>query len=316
MKIFVTGARGFIGSAVCRLAVARGHEVLGLARRWEPPSAGLGGLVVGSLEEFPWPRLDAFGPEAVLHLAWTTTPGINFDSPENQILAAQSALLFQGLAERGVRHLAGTGTFIEYATSPVPLVEDVSPLTPLNSYARAKAETLRQLRATAEATGASWSWFRVFNAYGEGEARARMMSAMMLKLAAGEPAVVRTPASLRDYVQVADVAHGMLRTLEQSLTGPVNIGTGTGVRVYDLAVEIADAVGADMSLVQALHPPAEDIMPVAIAENSKLRTTGWEPQVPLKEGLARLWESLQGNRSAGLGPPRRIRPSPGKSRGS
>ncbi|WP_256200527.1 hypothetical protein [Verrucomicrobium spinosum] len=59
-------------------------------------------------------------PRRSLHLAWTATPGVNFHSPENALLVEQSAALFEGLAERGVRHLAGTGTFIEYATSPEP----------------------------------------------------------------------------------------------------------------------------------------------------------------------------------------------------
>ncbi|WP_075090574.1 NAD-dependent epimerase/dehydratase family protein [Verrucomicrobium spinosum] len=125
------------------------------------------------------------------------------------------------------------------------MVEDRSPLAPLNPYASAKAETLRRLQKTAGERGVGWSWFRVFNAYGEGEAPARMITATMLKLAAGQPAVVKTPASLRDYVHVSDVALGMLLALEQPLTGAVNLGTGAGVTVYDLALGIAQAVGAD-----------------------------------------------------------------------
>ena len=291
-KLMVTGANGLIGSAVCKAAMARGYEVLGMCR--DPQATLPAGckMAVGSMEHIPWREVDTFAPTALVHLAWTARPGVNFTSPENELLVGQSAALFRGLAERGARHLTGTGTFIEYATSPDPLIEDVSPLKPLVSYSRAKLATLDELRGIAGKAGLAWSWFRVFNAYGEGEDIARMTSALMRLLAAGTPVSVKTPASLRDYIHASDVAEGMLASLDSGLTGVVNIGTGVGVRVLDLARQIAIAAGANPALVTAQDPPHEDLMPCAIADSSKLRATGWSPRVSLENGLQRLWQSL------------------------
>ncbi|RBP37335.1 nucleoside-diphosphate-sugar epimerase [Roseimicrobium gellanilyticum] len=242
--------------------------------------------------EIPWREVDSFAPTALIHLAWIARPGVNFTSPENDLLVEQSAALFRGLVERGVRNLTGTGTFIEYATCPEPLVEDVSPLKPLVCYSRAKLATLEVLRDIAGHAGVDWSWFRVFNAYGEGEDAARMTSFLMRQLAAGTPVSVKTPESLRDYIHAADVAEGMLASIESGLTGIVNIGTGEGVRVLELARQIAITVGADPGLVTAQDPPNEDLMPCAIADSSKLRSTGWTPRVNLENGLQRLWQSI------------------------
>lgn len=291
-RVFVTGANGLIGRAVCRAALAKGHEVLGMCR--DPQAKLPDGCRVthGTMAEIPWREVAAFAPTALIHLAWIARPGVNFTSPENDLLVEQSAALFRGLAERGVGYLTGTGTFIEYATSPEPLVEDVSPLKPLVCYSRAKAATLKLLRETAGDSGVAWSWFRVFNAYGEGEDAARMTSSLMRRLAAGTPVSVRTPGSLRDYIHAEDVAEGMLASLESGLTGITNIGTGDGVRVLDLARQIAVTVGADPGLVTPQDPPDEDLMPCAIADSSRLRSTGWVPRLRLENGLQRLWQSI------------------------
>lgn len=288
MRIFVTGASGFIGRAFCREAVSRGHRVLGLVRRADALLPAGCVPVVGSLSEMPWARIAEFRADAALHLAWIATPGVNFDSPDNGTLADWSDALFRGLAARGVGQLAGTGTFIEYAASTAPLVEDESPLLPLYLYSRAKAGTLERLRALAAQAGVAWSWFRVFNAFGEEEPRQRFLSATIDALAAGRPAVVRTPDSIRDYIHVTDVARGMMDALARGLSGPVNIGTGAGTSIYHLATEVAAVLRADPGLVRRLEPPDRDGMPMAIAGTAKLRALGWSPSVALRDGLERL----------------------------
>lgn len=293
MRVFVTGANGFIGKAFCHAAISRGHEVLGLVRCHNAALPAGCQRITGSLEEMPWTEIERFRPDTLLHLAWTTTPGINFHSPLNKTLVRLSDSLFKNLAKIGASHLAGTGTFIEYASSKTPLIEEVSPLSPLYPYSQAKAITLENLSKLETAKDATWSWFRIFNAFGEGEDKARMISSIMVVLATGQTATVRTPDSVRDYIHVSDVALGMLYSLEQRQTGAVNIGCGKGISVLELAREIADTVGAPLSLVHGLNPPGADLMPVAIADNSKLRTTGWSPQLTLPEGLHRLWNTLK-----------------------
>jgi nucleoside-diphosphate-sugar epimerase len=81
MRILVTGATGFIGSAFCRVARKAGHELAGLMLPTEQPPADLRGRqgltwLAGSLAEPPWPGIESFHPEACVHFAWIATPGV------------------------------------------------------------------------------------------------------------------------------------------------------------------------------------------------------------------------------------------------
>ena len=291
MKILVTGATGFMGRAFCVSAASSGHKVMGLSRtEVAQPAAGYR-VVRGSLSDPPWDEIERFAPEVALHLAWIATPGLYLASSENDILVQQSEDFFRGLAQRGVAHLAGTGTCIEYAPSPMPLREDASRLAPAFPYSRAKVETCQRLKALSEAAGTAWTWFRVFYPYGEGEHPDRMPSVLMRKLAAGEELELKTPDSVKDYIHVADAAGAMLAALEYKLTGPVNIGTGTGLRIMDLALAIARCCGSDARLVRSAATPAADPFPITVANTSKLFASGWRPRVELEAGLARLRDS-------------------------
>ncbi|OAI57039.1 hypothetical protein AYO49_03020 [Verrucomicrobiaceae bacterium SCGC AG-212-N21] len=292
MKIFVTGATGFLGRRFCQTATVEGHELLCLTRTPEPrlPAACL--TVEGTLAAVPWDEVDRFAPGAVLHLAWVATPGVYLTSPENETLATQSEALFQQFAERGVPHLVGIGTCIEYAPSDEPLDEGRSALAPAFAYSRAKVSTSQRLQAIAAQHGVTSTWGRVFYPYGEGEHRDRMPSALMRKVAAGETLELKTPDSVKDYIHVQDAAAALLAIIEKRLPGAVNIGTGQGVRILDLARDIARVCGGREGQVRRSPTPAEDPFPITVANVSKLRSTGWLPRVGLAEGLERLHVSL------------------------
>jgi dTDP-6-deoxy-L-talose 4-dehydrogenase (NAD+) len=293
MRIFVTGANGFIGRAFCRAAVSAGHEVLGLCRRTTPALPTGCQTLIGDLAHVPWDEVQRFAPDTLLHLAWIVTPGAYLNAPENDSLIAESGDLFRKAIDLGVQHLAASGTCIEYAPSDEPLKENVSPLAPSLAYSRGKVAALKELESLAAEHGVPWSWFRIFYCYGEGEHPDRIASWIMRKLSSGEPVEVKTPDSVKDYIHVDDVAAAMLWSLEKGLEGPVNVAGGNGVRILDLARHIARAVGADPALVSGANPPAPDPFPTTIADVSKLRDSGWEPGIPLSFGLDRMWQSLR-----------------------
>ena len=294
MKIFVTGANGFIGREFCTQAAAAGHEVLGMVRQlpanWNPPANVK--LVIGSLENMPWSAVALFQPSVALHLAWHVEPGTWMHSPQNEFLQRTSQSLFQGLANMGVAHLAATGTCLEYACSALPLPE-TAPVTesPL-PYTQAKLATLHHLETEAETAGALWSWFRLFYCYGEGDDPRRLISHALPTLARGETVRVHSPHSFKDYIHVSDVAAGILWALERKLGGICNLGTGVGTSIMELVQTAARTVGADQTLISYSQEASQDPMPVAIADISKLRLANWQPKLTLRQGLERTWLHL------------------------
>jgi dTDP-6-deoxy-L-talose 4-dehydrogenase (NAD+) len=292
MRLFVTGATGFVGRAVVAAATARGHEVLALCRpngATAPPGCR---SAVGSLDDPPWRAIEDFRPHAALHLAWTATPGVYLTSPENWTLVERSQSLFRGLVDHGVGHVAGVGTCLEYAPSNDPLDERRSPLGPLFPYSKAKAQLFEWLELEAAKIGATWTWFRLFYPYGVGEHGKRLPTDLIEHLRAGKTLFLKTPHSIKDYVYVADVAEAICRVLEAGMSGPVNLGTGRGVSIHDLAQTIARLVGRDPALVRHDERPTPDAMPVAVADVSRLGSLGWTPPTALDQGLGRLIGSL------------------------
>jgi len=292
MKLFVTGATGFIGREVCRTAIARGHEVLGLCLEDGATLPAGCEPVAGALSAIPWSAIERFGPDAVLHSAWIATPGVYLEAPENEVLVRESQALFDGLIARGVKQVAGVGTCIEYAPSPQPLNEDRSPLAPAYPYSRAKVQLFEWLRAQSAGRAIDWSWFRLFYPYGAGEHARRLPSDLIRSLRERKAVSLKTPYSVKDYIYISDVAEAMCRAIEARLTGPINVGCGAGVSIRDLAETVAGLLGCDPGLVRPAEVLGVDPFPHTVADAAKIRSTGWSPSVSLSDGLRRLAASL------------------------
>ena len=89
MRILVTGATGFIGSAFARLALSHGHEIGGMMLPSESPPAHVPASdklvwLKGTLAEPPWSQIEKLQPEVCVHFAWIATPGVYLESPENK----------------------------------------------------------------------------------------------------------------------------------------------------------------------------------------------------------------------------------------
>ena len=292
MKIFVTGASGFIGSAFCRAAIERGHRLLALGRSGTAASMAQIEIAPGDLANTPWSQVKRFAPDAALHLAWIATPGSYLESAENAVWLDQSKAWFGRLFDLGVPYVAGTGTCIEYAASASALNEDSSELGPKFPYSRAKFALFEWLRAACAAAPSKWSWFRIFYPYGPGEHPSRLTTTLIQQLRAGRGVDLRTPQSVKDYIFVDDVAQAMCEAMEARMPGAINVGTGQGISIRELASRIAQLMGAHPALVRPAAELACDPTPNVIADNQRLQSLGWRPRTSLDAGLQRLISSL------------------------
>ena len=266
MKVFVTGVTGFVGRKFCQAAQARGYEILGLVRNPSALTPDGCKTVCGSLENMPWKEIETFAPDAALHLAWITTPGVYLQSPDNTGLLAQSQIMLRGLMDRGVKHIAGVGTCIEYAPSVEPASEQYSALAPTFPYSRAKAELMNWLQTVCSQSAIAWTWFRIFYPYGAGEHPRRLPSYMVLRLRQGQEVVLSTPHSIKDFIHISDLAEALCRGLEARITGPVNLGSGQGCSIGQLAQTIAGLMEIDPALIRIAESPNVDPAPFMVAE--------------------------------------------------
>jgi nucleoside-diphosphate-sugar epimerase len=292
-RILITGSTGFIGSAVTRRALAAGHEV-GILRRSghpAPPRSPAITLLSGSMAEPPWEALRGFAPDTLIHCAWIATPGSYLESPENWDHADWSESLAIGLIEQGLRQLVVLGTCIEYRMGPDPLSEERTPVEPGTPYARAKDRLHRRLvERLVDHPGARLAWGRVFYPYGEGEHPARLCSSLISSLRRGDEVVLRTPESTKDYIHIDDLAEAILRIAEARVDGTMNLGTGTGVTVREIAGRLATMLGRP-DRVRSATPTVPDPFGSVVADATRLRKLGWQPKVTLESGLRRLLDT-------------------------
>ncbi len=290
MKILLTGPTGFIGSAFARLALERGHQVAGLAVPGEALPAGLERSMTwlrGTLDAAPWREIAAFAPELCVHAAWITTPGIYLESPENERFRDWSLAFVRQLLGLGVGRIVGLGTCVEYQIGTEPLNEERTPTGPTTTYARCKDELRRALEAEARASRFGFGWARVFYPYGPGEHPSRLCSSLIAKLHRGEEIVLKTPDSTKDYIYIDDLANALLTVVEKRFRGIINLGTGEGITVRQMAAFLGQCLGRP-GLVRVAPNPERDPFPFVVADPACLKSLGWRQQVPWQEGLRRL----------------------------
>jgi nucleoside-diphosphate-sugar epimerase len=137
----------------------------------------------------------------------------------------------------------------------------------------------------ASQAGSSFAWGRIFHLYGPFEPEARLVPSIILSILKGLPAKCTHGRQVRDFMHVDDVARAFVRLLYDPAEGVVNIATGQGVSIADVAREITEIIGRpDLLRLGALPEPADD-PPRLIADTGRLQALGFHPAYSLREGL-------------------------------
>jgi len=244
MKVFVTGATGFIGSHLVQLLLERGHEVRALVR----PGAVIHNPVVEQAEAIIADLGDnealakgCTGVDAVVHCAAQVgvtdrekdIHRINVDGTLNLIRAAADANVSR------VIHLSSCGVL---GPVTVELADSNTPLNPRNSYARSKAEIEAKAAETASALNLPLAIVRPPWTYGPGDLRTLGLFRAIQK---GWPLPWKTDVRTHP-VHVRDFTRGILACLE-AFPGPAGrlyiLAGPCPLTVEELVSRMAEAMG-------------------------------------------------------------------------
>lgn len=270
MRIFVTGAAGFIGRAVVDKARSDGHEVLCLSRPWH-------------MAKLPIEELRRFRPEGVIHCAWVTTPGVYLESSDNLLHRRWSMEMVKELLNVGARRFTVLGTCAEYAPSNQDLCEDLSITAPVSLYGKEKHRLHSELMEMSQRLGIELVWLRLFYPYGPTEDPRRLITSLIRGFRSGNALRLMNSQAERDYVHVSDVASAIVRCASGAFEGTFNIGTGKGIVLADLERLVRYyATGEDLGVeMSEVNLPSERV----VADASKLRSIGWKPEFDIRSGI-------------------------------
>lgn len=297
MKILLTGPTGFIGATFLRRALQSGHQVAGLVIPSESLPADLPGAnnlqwLRGTLEQAPWEAIRAFAPDVCVHTAWITTPGVYLEAPENEQFRDASLQFLRRVRELGTSQFVTLGTCVEYEITNEPLSEERTPVRPTTLYARSKNELRLALETDANVQSFTSCWCRLFYPYGPREHPSRLCSSLIQKLSRNEVITLKTPNSVKDYIYIDDVGSALLTVVEKQFSGTINLGTGVGVSVRQIAQTICKLLSKP-HLLQEADPPQIDPLGYVVADLRRLRSLGWQPAHSLEEGLQKLVKSAK-----------------------
>lgn len=168
MKIFITGATGYLGYHIAVQCLIDGHQVLCLRR-----STSKSLFSEEQEQQITWVTKDdqgwenhikAFSPDVLIHAAWGGVRGAGREDRdiqiENILMSNQLYTLFP------YKQIIALGSQAEYGYYEGPASETYE-LHPTMMYANAKVASLHELQTYCEAKGIEWQWLRVFTVFGE-----------------------------------------------------------------------------------------------------------------------------------------------------
>lgn len=308
MKVLVTGAAGFIGSHVAEALLARGDEVVGLdnfndyydpSRKRANVEAALSyqryRLIEGDVrDEALMDELFAGeGLDKVCHIA--AMAGVRASIKHPALYESVNVHGTLTLLEQARRHdvrpfVFASSSSVYGASNPVPFREDAVVTRPLSPYAATKVAKEVLAYTYHHLYGLHCTGLRFFTAYGP-RGRPDMAPYLFTKwIAEGRP--VRQfgdGSSRRDYTFIEDIVSGVLGALDADLPYElINLGRGETIRLDDFIHLVEQVVGKEATIVQELTKPGD--MPITHADITKAqRLLGYNPSVPVREGMERFW---------------------------
>ena len=320
MKILVTGGAGFIGSAVVRLAVSRGHEVVNLdALTYAACLDNVASVASSPLYAFEHADIrDAEAlarifathkPDAVMHLAAESHVDRSIDSPGafietnvngtfQMLHAARAYWEAQGRPEGFRFHHISTDEVFGTLGETGKFTED-TPYAPNSPYSASKAASDHLVRAWHETYGLPVVLTNCSNNYGPFHFPEKLVPVVILNALHGRPIpVYGDGGNVRDWLYVEDHADALLLVLEKGELGrSYNIGGENEARNIDLVRTIC----AEMDRLRPGNAPHERLITFvtdrpghdrryAIDPDRIRNELGWRPSVTVEEGLRRTVE--------------------------
>ena len=306
-RVLITGGAGFIGSHLCERLVAEAQQVLCVDNYYTGTRRNMHGLLDNP--RFELMRQDVCFPlyvevDRIYNLACPASPiHYQHDPVQTTKTSVHGAINMLGLAKRVKATILQASTSEVYGDPTVhPQPEEywgnVNPIGPRSCYDEGKrcAETLffdyyRQHRLPIKVA-------RIFNTYGPRmhPNDGRVVSNFIVQALMGKDITVYGDGTqTRSFCYVDDLVDGLIRLMEsdRDIVGPINLGNPSEFTIRQLAETVIDLTGSRSKIIH--RPLPQDDPKQRQPEISKAQELlGWQPVVPLAEGLTKTIAYFEG----------------------
>ena len=287
MRVFLTGATGFVGSFVLRNLLRSGeHEVAILLR--SPDTASRikdlipkTRLIQGDLSDQSVfeALVKNFQPDSFVHLAWSGVMGCDRNKPDQWRNIPQTLELVEMASRVGAKHWIGLGSQAEYGPCQ-DKIDETEKTRPSTLYGVSKLAACTLSERLCQELGIRYAWLRLFSSYGPADNSDWLIPYLVRSLLARQKPSLTNAEQLWDYIYIEDVALAVRAVLDShEAKGVFNLGSGRALRLRVIIEKIRDIIDPDLPLGFGEVPYRSDQVMHLEADITRLKNvTGWSPQ--------------------------------------
>lgn len=314
MTVLVTGAGGFIGSHLVEALLRKNYRVRALIKYngrgdWGNLNrASIGShdkldVRLGDVTDSHLVRDLVAGCEVVFHLAALVGIPYSFHATASYVTTNLCGTLniLEACKEVGVRRLIITSTSEVYGTARYTPIDEAHPLQAQSPYAASKIAADKLAESYFCSQGLPVIILRPFNTYGPRQSARAVIPAVMTQALKGAREVhLGNLSAERDLTFIDDSVNAFLLAADTpGIEGEtIHFGQGHAISVGELAERCLEAVGSPAQIVSVAERrrPLKSEVELLLCDASKAkRVIGWQPRVPLNEGLRRTAAYLRDN---------------------
>lgn len=253
MRVFLTGASGFIGSYVFRNLVNDGHTVLSLKRsttnRWRIEDCAFKANWILDSERFD-DELIQFAPDVIINLAWNGVAAkdrTDWVKQESNILMQQR--LLDIALKCGTKKFIGAGSQAEYGAFENK-IDETYLANPNSAYGAVKYSCLTMLKTFCEINNIEWYWFRIFPCFGPMEDENWLIPSLIKNVMTQDHMDLTAGEQKLAYLYVGEVANSITSPIAsiEDKSGVYNICSDNPRPLKEMVSSIRDLVDPEFQL--------------------------------------------------------------------
>ena len=299
----VTGAAGFIGSAIAKNLIEENNNVVTIDnfstgfKRNVPEKVEI--IEGNDFDETVLNKLNGRKFDAIIHIAGQSSGEISFEKPVYDFQTnAQSTLMLLNYARKtGCKNFIFASSMSVYGDHKERQVDENSFAVPKSFYAVGKLASENYMRIFSQEYGLKCTALRFFNVYGIGQnmenLKQGMASIYLAQAIKSKHIIIKgTGERFRDFVYISDVVEAVRKSLEREAGNDFeiyNVSTNKPTLVKDIIKLIVDNVNFDLTYEYVDGTPGDQF--VIYGNNVKIKKDlGWFPTCTFEDGMKKMIE--------------------------